>query len=416
VSSRTGTNSHPSSSSNAARPCRVATPKVLCGRHDEGTRHRDDVIDTVAVAPHEGRVMRATRDVHDKGQSLWLDNITRGMLDDGSIQSLIDAHHVTGLTSNPSIFDNAIKTGAYDDSIAALSRRGHSSEEIFFELALADLQRAADLFRPVHESTDGVDGWVSLEVSPLLAFDTDQTIAAAREIHRRADRDNLFVKIPGTPEGLGAIEECIAAGIAINVTLLFDADQYLAAADAYLRGVERRIRAGLNPAVACVASLFVSRWDAAVVDQVPVELANRLGLAVGHETYLAYRSLLASDRFLRAASRGARVQRLLWASTKTKDPAASQTLYVQGLVAPLTINTMPDSTLRALDELETVGAPLPVVDAGLEELFERFAAAGVDRHALALTLQSDGAASFSRSWGELLSHIENLRSTTEEAT
>lgn len=360
--------------------------------------------------------MKATRDLHDKGQSLWLDNITRGMLDDGTIQGFIGDRQVTGLTSNPSIFDTAIKTGAYDDSITALARRGLSSEEIFFELALADLRRAADLFGPVHQATDGVDGWVSLEVSPLLAFDADRTIAAAREIHRRAARDNLFVKIPGTPEGLGAIEQCTAEGIAINVTLLFDADQYLAAADAYLRGVERRIDAGLNPAVASVASLFVSRWDVAVNDRVPADLANRLGLAVGHETYLAYRSLLASDRFLRAANRGARVQRLLWASTKTKDPAASETLYVRGLVAPLTINTMPDATLRALDELEDVGSPLPAADEGLRGLLERFAVAGVDRHALALTLQSEGAASFSSAWGELLSHIENLRTTTEEAT
>ena len=383
----------------------------------ESLRRADEVSNLViCVDLHEGRVMKATRDLSDKGQSLWLDNITRGMLDDGSIQRFIDSHHVTGLTSNPSIFDAAIKTGAYDDSITALSRQGLSNEEVFFELALADLQRAADLFEPVHQATDGVDGWVSLEVSPLLAYDTDQTVAAAREIRRRADRDNLLVKIPGTPEGLGAIEECIAEGIAINVTLLFDAEQYLAAAHAYLRGVERRIDAGLNPAVTSVASLFVSRWDVAVADQVPPELANQLGVAVGHETYLAYRSLLDSDRFLRAANHGARAQRLLWASTKTKDPAAPETLYVQGLVAPLTINTMPDSTLRALDGLEDVGAPLTVLDPGLEELFERFALAGVDRRALSRTLQSEGAASFSNSWGELLSHIENLRSTTEEET
>ena len=359
--------------------------------------------------------MKATRELHDKGQSLWLDNITRDMLDDGSIQNYIDAHDVTGLTSNPSIFDKAIKTGAYDDSITALSRQGLTSEEIFLELALADLRRAADLFAPAHEATDGVDGWVSLEVSPLLAFDTDRTIAAAREIHRRAERRNLLVKIPGTPEGLGAIEECIAEGIAINVTLLFDAEQYLAAAHAYLRGVERRIDAGLNPAVASVASLFVSRWDAAVAGYVPHELSNRLGVAVGHETYLAYRSFLDSDRFLRAANRGARAQRLLWASTKTKDPAASESLYVQGLVAPLTINTMPDSTLRALDDLESVAEPLGVTDVRLDDLFEQFAHAGVDRGALARTLQSEGAASFASSWGELLSHIENLRSITKEA-
>ncbi|MBW4030128.1 MAG: transaldolase [Acidobacteria bacterium] len=359
--------------------------------------------------------MQATRDLRDRGQSLWLDNITRGLLDAGTIQRYIDDDHVTGLTSNPSIFDAAITTGDYDGAIVDLARRGLSSDEILFELTLADLQRAADLFRPVHDDTDGVDGWVSLEVSPLLAFDAAATIAAAQEIHRRADRTNLFVKIPGTPPGLEAIEECVAAGVAVNVTLLFDAAQYLAAAEAYLRGVERRIAAGLNPAVASVASLFVSRWDTAVADRVSPDLANQLGLAVGRETYLAYRAFIASDRFLRAANRGARVQRLLWASTKTKDPGASPTLYVRGLVAPLTINTVPDATLRALKELDALGAPPPRDDEGLSEVFERFAAAGVDRRALAATLQQQGAASFASSWRELLSHIENLRSTSEDA-
>ena len=360
--------------------------------------------------------MTATQDLHARGQSLWLDNITREILDDGSIRRYIEDDRVTGLTSNPSIFDAAIKTGAYDADIAELSRQGLSSEEVFFELAIADLQRAADLFLPVHRATDGVDGWVSLEVSPLLAFDAERTVAAARELHQRADRSNLFIKIPGTSEGLVAIEECIAAGVAINVTLLFDAEQYLACARAYLRGVERRIDAGLNPAVASVASLFVSRWDVAVAEQVPAELRNRLGLAVGHETYLAYRSLLASERFLRAANHGARPQRLLWASTKTKDPAASETLYVQGLVAPFTINTMPDATLRAVRGLDALAAPLAPSDAGLGELFDRFASAGVDRHALATTLQAEGAEAFSHSWRELLSHIENQRSTHEGAT
>ena len=360
--------------------------------------------------------MTATQDLRARGQSLWLDNITRELLDDGSIRRYIEDDAVTGLTSNPSIFDAAVKTGAYDADIADLSRQGLSSEEVFFELAITDLQRAADLFAPVHRATDGVDGWVSLEVSPLLAFDADATIAAARELHQRADRSNLFIKIPGTSEGLVAIEECIAAGVAINVTLLFDAEQYVACAQAYLRGVERRIDAGLNPAVASVASLFVSRWDVAVAEQVPPELRNRLGLAVGQETYLAYRSLLASDRFLRAANHGARPQRLLWASTKTKDPAAPETLYVQGLVAPFTINTMPDATLRAVRGLDALAAPLPSSDAGLDELFDQFAGAGVDRRALARTLQTEGAAAFSHSWRELLSHIENQRSTNEGAT
>lgn len=360
--------------------------------------------------------MKATQELHDAGQSLWLDNITRGMLNAGTIQEYIDSYSVTGLTSNPSIFDAAIKTGAYDESISGLSRQGLTSEEIFFELAIADLQRAADLFRPIHHATNGVDGWVSLEVSPLLAYDTDKTVAAAIDIHRRADRPNLFVKIPGTPEGLGAIEECIAAGVPVNVTLLFDVDQYRAASDAYLRGVERRIAAGLNPAVASVASLFVSRWDAAVAPRVPADLANQLGLAIARETYLAYRSLMDSARFQRAANSGARIQRLLWASTKTKDPAASDTLYVHGLVSPLTINTMPDSTLLAMNEHGTVAESLEASDDGLAELFARFASVGIDKMDLALQLQKEGAESFTNSWNELLSHIENLLPTTEDPT
>ncbi|HEY5304627.1 MAG TPA: transaldolase [Acidimicrobiales bacterium] len=360
--------------------------------------------------------MKATQELHDAGQSLWLDNITRGMLDAGTIQDYIEKYAITGLTSNPSIFDNAIKTGDYDESISALSRQGLTGEEIFFELAIADLQRAADLFRPVHHATNGVDGWVSLEVSPLLAYDTDKTVAAATDIHRRADRANLLVKIPGTPQGLGAIEECIAAGIPVNVTLLFDVDQYLAAVDAYLRGVERRIAAGLNPAVASVASIFISRWDAAVAARVPADLVNQLGLAVGREIYHAYRSLMNSDRFQRAANSGARVQRLLWASTKTKDPAAPDSLYVHGLVSPFTINTMPDSTLLAFHDHGTVGESLASSDDGLAELFARFTAAGVDKVALAQKLQVDGAASFTSSWNELLSHIEDLLPTTEDVT
>lgn len=360
--------------------------------------------------------MKATQELHDAGQSIWLDNITRGMLDAGTIQNYIDTYSVTGLTSNPSIFDSAIKTGDYDESISSLSRQGLTSEEIFFELAIADLQRAADFFRPVHHATNGVDGWVSLEVSPLLAYDTDKTTTAAADIHRRADRANLFVKIPGTPEGLGAIEESIAAGIPVNVTLLFDVDQYLAASDAYLRGVERRIAAGLNPAVASVASIFVSRWDAAVADSVPTDLANQLGLAVGREIYLAYRSLMNSARFQRAANSGARIQRLLWASTKTKDPAASDTLYVHGLVSPFTINTMPDSTLLAFYDHGSVNESLATTDVGLADLFARFAAAGVDKVALAHKLQVDGAASFTSSWNELLSHIESLLLTSEDIT
>jgi transaldolase len=350
--------------------------------------------------------MKATQELHDLGQSLWLDNITRGLLDDGTIQGYIDTHSVTGLTSNPSIFDNAIKTGAYDDEIMAQSSKGLSNEEVFFNLATSDIQRAADLFKPVHDRTDGVDGWVSLEVSPLLAYDTKQTVEHAKTIHRRADRANLFIKIPGTPEGLPAIEESIASGIAINVTLLFDVDQYLAAADAYLRGVERRIKAGLNPAVASVASLFISRWDTAIANSVPQELKNGLGLAVGFETYKAYRELMESDRFQRVQNAGARMQRLLWASTKTKDPEASDTLYVQGLAAPFTINTMPDSTLEAFADHGVVREPLARDGAEYESLLRAYAKAGVDKKGLALKLQEEGASSFTSSWNELLSRID----------
>jgi transaldolase len=319
------------------------------------------------------------------------------------------------LTSNPSIFDNAIATGDYDESIRATSQQGLSSEEIFFNLAIADLQRAADLFAPVHEVTGGVDGWVSLEVSPLLAYDSAATIAAAKSLHARAQRDNLFVKIPGTPPGLVAIEECIASGVPVNVTLLFSADQYVAAADAYLRGIERRVTSGLDADVGCVASVFISRWDTAVSQSVPEDLKNRLGLAVGQATYRAYRDVMESERFQRLANSGARVQRLLWASTKTKDPAAPDTLYVAGLTAPLTINTMPDSTLGAFFDHGEVGELLARDGGDCDVLLQRFAAAGIDTTALAQRLQDDGAAAFATSWSNLLAKID-AQSPTSRGT
>jgi len=358
--------------------------------------------------------MKATQLLHDAGQSLWLDNITRGLLDDGTIEGYINTHSVTGLTSNPSIFDKAIKTGAYDTEIMAQSTKGLSNEEIFFDLATADLQRAADLFKPVHERTDGVDGWVSLEVSPLLAYDTTKTVEAAKAIHQKANRENLFVKIPGTPEGLPAIEESIFSGVPINVTLLFDVDQYVAAANAYLRGIERRIEKGLNPDVASVASIFISRWDTAVAGSVPDDLKNKLGLAVGFETYRAYRELMASDRFQRVLNSGARMQRLLWASTGTKDPDASDTLYIEGLASPFTVNTMPDSTLEAFYDHGKVGTPVPSDGGEYVTLLERFAKAGVDKEALALKLQDDGATSFSSAWSELLSRIDEQLAGAKE--
>ena len=304
--------------------------------------------------------MKPTQKLHDLGQSLWLDNITRELLNSGTLKRYIDELSVTGLTSNPTIFDNAIKNSAmYDEDVSRSASAAKSAEDLFFPLALADLTRAADLFQPIFARTDGVDGWVSLEVSPLLAHDTKSTLAAAVDLHKRAGKPNLFIKIPGTPEGLPAIEEAIFAGVPVNVTLLFSREQYVAAAEAYLRGVERRIEAGLNPAVASVASLFISRWDVAVAGKVPARAHNRLGIAVAQRAYKAYLELLASPRFQRAANSGARAQRLLWASTGTKDPKASDTLYVKALAAPFTVNTMPEGTLKAFADHGEVGEALP---------------------------------------------------------
>ena len=354
--------------------------------------------------------MKATETLHERGQSLWLDNITRSLLDDGTIKKFIDSYSVTGLTSNPSIFDKAIGSGDYDDAIRAKARKGLSDEDLFFELAVEDLQRAADLFRPIHERTDGVDGWVSLEVSPLLAYDTAKTTEAAKALHAGADRENLFIKIPGTPQGLPAITEAIAAGVPVNVTLLFSADHYRAAADAYLAGVERRVAAGLDPAVGSVASVFMSRWDVAVAKEVPAELADTLALAVGLDVYRAYRQVMGSDRFQVLENDGARMQRLLWASTSTKDPAASDTLYVHGLAAPFTVNTMPNETLEAFYDHGEVGDPLPADGGDVDALLGRFHDAGVDLGALAAKLQSDGASSFVDAWNELIGRIQTQRS------
>jgi transaldolase len=350
--------------------------------------------------------MNKTRQLHDLGQSLWLDNITREILDNGTLGRYIREYSVTGLTSNPTIFDEAIgKTAAYDDGIREKARAGKSGEALFMELALEDLRRAADLFRPVFDATDGVDGWVSMEVSPLLANDTKKSIAAAKQIHREAGRPNLFVKIPGTPEGVPAIEESIFAGVPINVTLLFSREQYVAAAEAYLRGIERRIAAGRNPRVASVASLFVSRWDKAVSDKVPAELRNRLGIAIGARTYRAYRQLLASPRWRKLASAGARPQRLLWASTGTKDPKAPDTLYLEALAAPDTIDTIPEKTLRAFAEHGELKGVMAEDGGDAETVLARFMQAGIEIGALAKDLQRDGAQAFVKSWQELLQRI-----------
>jgi transaldolase len=341
------------------------------------------------------------------GQSLWLDNITRTMLGDGTLRGYIEELSVTGLTSNPTIFDKAISGGeAYDEQIAELAPRAASTEEIFFELALADLRDAADLFASTHERTDGVDGWVSLEVSPLLADDASATIEQVASLRRRAERDNVFIKIPGTEAGRTAIEESIHAGVPVNVTLLFSREHYLGAADAYMRGLERRLDDGLDPAVPSVASIFVSRWDVAVADSVPEALRNRLGIAIGKRAYRAYRELLDSDRWKRLANEGARPQRLLWASTGTKDPDASDVLYVEALAAPFTVNTMPDKTLKAFADHGTVGDPLPPDGGDAERVLGEFAEAGVDVEALAARLQEEGKESFDKSWRELLGTIE----------
>lgn len=348
-----------------------------------------------------------TRSLHEMGQSLWLDNITRGMLDDGTIQRYVEEYSVTGLTSNPSIFAKAVEGGGYDEAIAAKSAEGASGEDLFLELAIEDLRRAADLFAPAYADTGGVDGFVSLEVSPELAYDTDATVAAAKALHARAGRENLFIKIPGTPEGLPAITESIAAGVPINVTLLFDAQQYRAAADAYMTGIERRIAAGDDPAVTSVASVFMSRWDAAVAGEVPEALRNRLGLAIGGATYRTYRELLSSERWQALEAEGARPQRLLWASTSTKDPDAPDTMYVSGLIAPDTINTMPDSTLEAFHDHGELGTAMQPDGGGCDEVLSRFAEAGVDVVALAHRLQTDGAEAFVRSWKALMDRIES---------
>jgi transaldolase len=350
--------------------------------------------------------MKATTLLNNLGQSLWLDNITRELLTSGTLKHYIDELSVTGLTSNPTIFENAIKkSSAYDDSIRRKLKQNKSGEELFFELALEDLTQAADLFRPVYDRTNGVDGWVSLEVSPLLAYDTTRTIAAAKELYARAGRPNLFIKIPGTKEGLPAIEEAIFSGVPVNVTLLFSREHYLAAADAFLRGIERRMEAGLKPGVASVASVFVSRWDGAIMGKVPDALRNRLGIAVASRTYKAARDLLSSPRWHRIYGSGVWPQRLLWASTGTKDPLASDVLYIKTLAAPFTVNTMPEGTLKALAKHTTLGAIIAADGGDCEEVLAQFAAAGIDIEALAAQLQEQGAKSFVNSWNELMAVI-----------
>jgi transaldolase len=361
--------------------------------------------------------MKPTLALHDLGQSLWLDNITRNLLRAGVLRHYIDELSVTGLTSNPTIFDHAIKNSSdYDDAIRRKIAEGESGERLFFELALEDLTEAADLFRPIHDRTGGVDGWVSLEVSPLLAHDTKSTVAEAKNLHARAQRPNLLIKIPGTKEGLPAIEEAIFAGIPINVTLLFSAEQYVAAADAYMRGIERRIEAGLTPDIRSVASIFISRWDAAVAGKVPQALNNQLGIAVSKRAYKVYLGLLGSPRWMRAYNVGARPQRLLWASTGTKDPKSSDVLYVEALAAPFTVNTIPEATLKAVADHGVVGATMPIDGGDSDEILARFAAAGIDVQALADQLQDEGAKSFVKSWNDLMSVIDSKTAVLKRAS
>ncbi len=356
--------------------------------------------------------MKATQLLHNLGQSLWLDNITRDLLDSGTLKRYIEDLSVTGLTSNPTIFDHAIKNStAYDSAIRKKLGEGKLGEELFFELALEDLTRAADLFRPIYERTNHVDGWVSLEVSPLLAHDTASTLAAAKSLHARAGRPNLLIKIPGTKEGLPAIEEAIFAGVPINVTLLFSREQYVAAAEAFLRGIERRIDAGLTPDVGSVASVFVSRWDAAVAGKVPPALNNRLGIAVAKRTYSAYRELLGSPRWQRIYNVGSRPQRLLWASTGTKDPRASDVLYIKALAAPFTVNTMPEGTLKALADHGDLSEIMSADGGDCEIVLDQFAKVAIDINDLASRLQDEGAKSFVNSWNELMGVIVSKSAT-----
>jgi transaldolase len=360
--------------------------------------------------------MKATQQLHNLGQSIWLDNITRDLLDNGTLERYIAELSVTGLTSNPTIFDHAIKnSSSYDGAIREHAGKGKSGEELFFQLALEDLTRAADLFRPIHDRTSGLDGWVSLEVSPLLAHNTTSTLAEAKQLFARANRTNLLIKIPGTKEGLPAIEEAIFAGIPINVTLLFSSEQYRAVAEAYMRGIERRIDAGLNPDIESVASVFVSRWDAAVAGKVPAPLSNKLGIAIAKRTYKVYRELLASPRWQRIFNAGARPQRLLFASTGTKDPKASDVLYIKALAAPFTVNTMPEGTLKAFADHGDLGEIMPTDGGDSEAVLKQFATAKIDIDELAAKLQDEGATSFVKSWNELLNVISSKTAALQQA-
>jgi len=400
---------------NASEEVKRQATFVTTSHGEEGFANAVEQFILPRAEPARGPAVKPTGQLHHMGQSLWLDNITRDLLNSGTLDRYIHELSVTGLTSNPTIFEHAIKnSSAYDAAIGQRVAKGMSAEDLFFELALEDLTRAADLFRPIHERTSGIDGWVSLEVSPLLAYDTAATLAAAKKLFPRAGRPNLMIKIPGTAEGLPAIEEAIFAGIPINVTLLFSREHYFAAAEAFLRGIERRIEAGLKPDVASVASVFVSRWDAAVAAKVPAELRSQLGIAIAKRTYKAYRSVLSSPRWQRIYNAGARPQRLLWASTGTKDPAASDVMYIRSLAAPFTVNTMPEGTLKALADHGDITTLLRADGGDCEAVLARFAGAGIDVYALAAQLQQEGAKSFVKSWNELMAVIASKATALQQ--
>jgi transaldolase len=350
--------------------------------------------------------LKATQKLHELGQSLWLDHIIRENLNSSKFRHYIEELSVTGVTFNPTIFNCAIKNSSvYDVAIRKKLKEDKLGEELFYELALEDLSHAADILRPIFEKTGGVDGWVSLEVSPLLIHETATILAAAEELYNRVRRPNFFIKIPGTKEGLPAVEEAIFAGIPVKVTLLFSREHYLAAAGAFLRGIERRIAAGLKPNIGSVASIFVSRWDAAVKGKVPDALCNQLGIAIAQRTYTAYRDLLSSPRWQRANNAGARPQRLLWVGTESKDPESSKDFYIKALAAPFTINSMSESILNTLVDHGEIGTLMPADGGDCEAELIRFAQAGIDVDALADELQNEEVASSIKSWFELMSAI-----------
>ena len=361
--------------------------------------------------------MKPTQQLHDLGQSLWLDNITRDLLTSGTLASYRDNLSVTGLTSNPTIFDHAIRnSAAYDESIRKRTTQGKSGDAMFYELALEDLTQAANIFKPIYDSTKSMDGWVSLEVSPLLAYDTATTIKEVAQVRAQSNLPNLFIKIPGTPAGVPAIEESIFEGIQVNVTLLFSREQYIQSAEAYLRGIERRIAAGRDPKVHSVASVFISRWDKAIEGKVSNDLRNRLGIAIAKRTYKAYRELLQSQRWQKLAKAGAVRQTLLWGSTGTKDPDASDVMYVEALAAPETINTIPEKTLLAFADHGQVKGALPDDGGDAEQVLAEFSKAGVDIAELAERLQREGAEAFNKSWNDLMSCLRTKSETVKKAS